>query len=592
MIFARRIYMVLMLTLAALPAMAQDRVWVQIEAQPSLSLATERARAYAAAFPDVSGYQLSSDWYGVVLGPYAVAEGAAVLASLRRENLIPRDSFIVDGASFGQAFWPVGGVQGVTVPDVTTSGITVDPLLEPTVAPPLVEEPVAVEPVVLDETPDEARRSEADLPRTDREALQSALQWFGFYQGGIDGAFGRGTRASMAAWQEATGFDPTGILTTRQRATLVGNWQADIAEFGFAQITDAEAGIEITLPLSLVTFEGYQPPFARYTPKAGSDLQVYLISQPGDQAGLAALYDLLQTLEQMPLTGERERREKSFTLSGQSTTQHSLAYAELSQGLVKGYMLVWNPANGAQAERVLTAMQTSFRPYGDRALDPGMVAMDAGTKAGLLSGLEVRRPKLSRTGFFVDAGGTVVTTAEAVAACGRITIERETDATVRLVDTGLGIAVLTPQSPLAPPAVAGLQTGTNQTSGGGVVVAGYAYEDRLSAPVLTYGGLAAREGLAGEADVTRLAMTVQPGDAGGPVLDGAGTVVGMLLPRVADAAQVLPPDVAFARNAGAIAQRLSGDGIVLPPFVPGAALTPEDLGRRAAGMTVLVSCWD
>ena len=32
----------------------------------------------------------------------------------------------------------------------------------------------------------------------------------------------------------------------------------------------------------------------------------------------------------------------------------------------------------------------------------GMVAMDAGTKAGLLSGLEVRKPKLSRTGFFIS----------------------------------------------------------------------------------------------------------------------------------------------------------------------------------------------
>jgi Putative peptidoglycan binding domain/Trypsin-like peptidase domain len=586
MALARWVFMGLWLVLA-LPALAQDRVWVQIEAQPSLTSAEERARAYAALFPDVQGYQLSSDWYAVVLGPYGVAEGAARLVELRRENLIPRDSFIADGANFGQTFWPVGGVQGVTVPDVT-----VDPLLEPAVAPPVVDAQIAEEPaqLVVDETPEEARRSEADLPRADREALQTALKWFNFYEGGIDGAFGRGTRASMGAWQAANGYEPTGILTTLQRSTLVGNWQADIAEFGFEAVTDAEAGIEITLPLSLVSFESYAPPFAQYAPVAGSDMQVYLISQPGDQAALAGLYDLLQTLQIMPLTGERERREKSFTISGQSDALHAFAYAEVAQGLVKGYLLTWNPAKGAQAERVLTAMQTSFRPYGDRALDPGMVPMDAGTKAGLMSGLEVRRPKLSRSGFFLDAQGSVLTTAEAVAKCGRVTIERETDATVRIIDDALGLAVLTPQALLAPPVVATLQTDAGR-AGAGVVVPGYAYQDRLSGPVLTYGAVAAAEGLAGEADLQRLAMTTQAGDAGGPVLDGTGAVLGMVMPRTGGA-QVLPGDVTFALKAAVIAQRLAVDGLVMPPAVPGAVLPPADLAQTALGMTVLVSCWE
>jgi Trypsin-like peptidase domain len=386
------------------------------------------------------------------------------------------------------------------------------------------------------------------------------------------------------------GFDATGILTTLQRTTLVANWQADTAEFGFQTITDAEAGIEITLPMSLVTFDAYAPPFARYVPKAGSDMQVYLISQPGDEAALAGLYDLLQTLEIMPLTGERERGARSFTLSGQSATLHSLAYAEAAQGQIKGYLLVWNPAKAGQAERVLSTMQTSFRAYGDRALDPGLVPMDAGTKAGLLSGLEVRRPKLSRTGVFIDAQGTVLTTATAVADCGRVTIERETDATVRLVDADLGIAVLTPKSVLSPPVVAGFATGAARL-GADVVVPGYAYEDRLSAPVLTYGAVAAATGLAGEADVTRLALTAQTGDAGAAVLDGTGAVLGLLLPRV-DGTQVLPGDVALARTAQAIAARLLADGIVLPPATAVGALTPDDLQKTGLGMTALVSCWD
>ena len=61
--------------------------------------------------------------------------------------------------------------------------------------------------------------------------MQTALQWFGFYTSTIDGAFGRGTRASMAAWQEAQGLDPTGILTTAQRATLTTAWRDETRAF-------------------------------------------------------------------------------------------------------------------------------------------------------------------------------------------------------------------------------------------------------------------------------------------------------------------------------------------------------------------------
>ena len=87
------------------------------------------------------------------------------------------------------------------------------------------------------ESPDEdrqqARDSEALLTPEERKDLQTALQWFGYYPAAIDGAFGPGTRNSMSAWQEARGYEPTGILTTRQRRILLEDWRGEIAAFGF-----------------------------------------------------------------------------------------------------------------------------------------------------------------------------------------------------------------------------------------------------------------------------------------------------------------------------------------------------------------------
>jgi hypothetical protein len=161
---------------------------------------------------------------------------------------------------------------------------------------------LAIEP---DETLREARASESELSRDERMTLQEALKWYGFYTSGIDGAFGQGTRASMSAWQEASGFEPTGVLTTRQRATLVTNHAADLAEFGFESVTEAEAGIEITLPLSLVAFDHYEPPFVHFAEKDGSRLRVLLFSEPGGPEALAGLYDILQTLEAVPMPRQR-----------------------------------------------------------------------------------------------------------------------------------------------------------------------------------------------------------------------------------------------------------------------------------------------
>ena len=68
------------------------------------------------------------------------------------------------------------------------------------------------------------KAKKALLTAGEREQLQVALAWAGVYEGGIDGAFGRGTRTAMALWQGRNGYEATGILTARERAAH-GLWQ-------------------------------------------------------------------------------------------------------------------------------------------------------------------------------------------------------------------------------------------------------------------------------------------------------------------------------------------------------------------------------
>lgn len=555
---------------------AGDRVWVQVEAQPDLTTAMDRARAYAATFPNVQGYRLNNGWYGISLGPMTSDEAVSQRESLLAQSAIPPDSYISDGNAFGAQFWPAGA-QAATA-DTTT------PVTEPTPA----------QPALPDETVREAKASEAALSDGDRMDLQAALKWFGFYDGKVDGHIGAGTRGSMAEWQSAQAFEATGVLTTLQRNQLVAAYKTQESAFGFETVSEPESAVEITLPMAMLTFDRYTPPFVRYAAKDGSGLTALLMSEPGTTASLSALYNVLQSLEIVPADGERALEDTSFTIHGRNDKIETLAYAEISGSNVKGYLLSWDISLSDQMQRVLPTVQASFRSSGDKAMDPGLVPLADAAKKGLLAGLGVKKPKASQSGFFVDATGAVLTSAAALAECGKITLDRNLTAKVSFTDAASGIAVLVPEAGLSPKAVASFASAAPE-AGASVAVSGYSYQERLPAPVLTRGTLEEAQGLNGETGLSRLSMQVLPGDAGGPVLDASGAVVGMLLPVDVKAAKQLPAGVAFAVSASALTELLTnpaGPALMLSAATGAQKATPDALNAAARGMTVLVSCWE
>lgn len=574
-------------------AQSEEAVWVQVEAQPSLAQARERARDYAAALPDVNGFSLGGGWYGIALGPYQPDDARQVLRVYRNEGQIPRDSFIAYSSSFRQQFWPVGtnlldlptpapAPEAATEPQTSSdaAGASDEPS-DDTAA--LAEPEIAVP----DETPAQARASERELTRAEREQLQIALQWAGYYQAAIDGAFGRGTRRSMADWQDANNHEVTGILTTAQRAELLGQYNAILDGLGMETVTDRTAGIEVIMPTEVVSFTKYSPPFAHYDSSGDIDARVLLISQEGDRNTLFGLYDIMQTLEIVPATGPRERDGDSFTLIGEGATFISHSEAWLDSGQIKGFTLIWPAGDEERRRRVLGEMRGSFTRL-DGVMDPA--AGNDAPDIDLVSGLEIRRPKISRSGFFFDYSGHVATTSEVVDSCERITLDSQTEADVLTVDSEAGIAILKARETLAPPEIASLSARVPRLQSE-VAVAGFSYEGTLSAPTLTYGRLADIKGLSGETRLKRLVLNALPGDAGGPVFDDSGAVLGMLLPDPVGDKQ-LPDEVSFAVDAETIRSVVEAAGLSAEAAERAGRIAPEDLTNEAQGLTVLVSCWD
>lgn len=559
--------------------------WVQIEAQPSLSQARESIRDYATRLEDVNGFSLGAGWYAIALGPYAPQDAERVLQVYRTEGVIPRDSYIAESRDYRQQFWPIGA-NDLSGPTLVPATPAPDNRLDD--APETAAVPDLPDPEPIDETPAQARASERDLSREERAKLQEALKWAGFYGGAIDAAFGRGTRGAMARWQEAQGDQPTGILTTRQRGELLTAYNAVLADLGLETVQDTEVGIEIKLPTRVVAFDKYEPPFAHYTQAGDIDARVFLISQRGDSNTLAGLYDIMQTLEIVPEAGPRTLTDSAFTLIGESALMISHTQAWLQDGEIKGFTLIWPAGDEERRTRLLGEMQESFTRL-QGTLDATASRSEA-QSIDLVSGLEIRKPRLTRSGFYVDRSGAVITTSDVVQGCNRITIDQDHEASITSQNTDLGLAILRPRNTLAPLAVAALQN-TMPRLQSDVAVAGYSYGGILGAPTVTFGQLADVRGLNGEQQVNRLALSALDGDVGGPVMDAAGRVLGMLLPGT-QPGRALPDGVSFALTAAALRTELQQAGITPAAPTDTETLAPEALTNKAKGITVLVSCWE
>jgi S1-C subfamily serine protease len=559
-------------------AQQEAGVWVQVEARPSLRQAQERAQAYASVLPDVNGFRLNSGWYAIVIGPYLRSDAEQVLRVYRAEGQIPSDSYIAFSNSLGQQFWPIGSssldqgavtppVEPTPQPDPSTAGLTPQP---------------------SDETRSQALQSERVLTSQQRKDLQTALQAAGFYNSTIDGAFGAGTRRSMGDWQRFNGYEPTGVLTTAQRAALMDDYNAPLVSVGMARHSDTQAGIDLDLPLGVIAFDRYEAPFTHFNGTGDLNAKALLISQQGSKSTLRALYEVMQSLEIVPLDGPRQLRGDRFTLEGRGNGIVSYTEAALKDDQIKGFTLVWPEGDEARRARVLAAIKASFSTN-DAVLDAGAGA-DADQRIDLVSGLQVRKPRLSRSGFFTDANGTVLTVSEATDSCTRITLNDDQEVQVAWADADLGVAVLRPRRSLAPISIAEFSADRPRLQSD-VAVSGFSYEGALGAPTLTYGQITDVRGLDGEDGVKRLALAAQPGDAGGPVFDDNGQVVGMLLPTPSEG-RTLPASVSLAATADRLNAALEQAGVSGQPSQSTAEISPNELSRRANGMTVLVHCWE
>jgi uncharacterized protein len=206
----------------------------------------------------------------------------------------------------------------------------------------------------------------------------------------------------------------------------------------------------------------------------------------------------------------------------------------------------------------------------------------------------------SGTGIIVSTSGDVLTADHVVEDCAEVHVTRPgspmEDAKVTGRDSINDLALLRMSS--GSETVASFRGGRGIRAGDSVMVIGYPLIGILSdeASVAT-GIVSALSGEDNDSRLLQITAPVQSGNSGGPLVDTAGNVVGVVTSKldalaVAAATGDVPQNVNFAVKQSLALSFLESRGVDVTVDTAAQALDAAELAERVRQFTVLVECWN
>ena len=128
-----------------------------------------------------------------------------------------------------------------------------------------------------------------------------------------------------------------------------------------------------------------------------------------------------------------------------------------------------------------------------------------------------------------------------------------------------------------------------------VTAAGFPLQGAFSGIAITNGTVSRLSGLQGDTGQIQISAPIQPGNSGGPLVDSAGNVIGVVSGKlnalkVAGAIGDIPQNINFAIGGNILRAFLDAKGISYKEAGRGAELRGEQIAALASSFTVLIEC--
>jgi S1-C subfamily serine protease len=208
-------------------------------------------------------------------------------------------------------------------------------------------------------------------------------------------------------------------------------------------------------------------------------------------------------------------------------------------------------------------------------------------------------PRLYATGsgFYVTTTGHVLTNNHVVDGCSEIKVtEAEHSTPVKVLATDPDLALALVQLPHAVPTAVVFRENAPRL-GESVVAMGFPFSGLLSSDaVVTTGIVSALAGMRDDRHRLQISAPVQPGNSGGPLLDPAGHLVGVVVAkldglRMASLTGAIPENVNFAIKGEEARSFLRAHGVGVVTAPSAKDLTPDVIAEQGLRYTVRLECW-
>lgn len=239
----------------------------------------------------------------------------------------------------------------------------------------------------------------------------------------------------------------------------------------------------------------------------------------------------------------------------------------------------WKPKTAAQSMGAPGRSSTDFGGPSTAPSRPAPVTASPTAQAGSTG-----------SGFRI-ARGAIVTNHHVIDGCSRLRVNG-VNAQVRGSDARSDLALLAVT--LAGPSVS--LRSQRAAVGETVAVAGFPLRGLLSGFNMTTGSISSMSGLGGDTLLVQITAPVQPGNSGGPMLDSAGNLMGVVVSKL-DALKAakltgdIPQNVNFAINANVLRSFLDANSVDYESTSSEKPIMPTAIAEKARGFTVLVECW-
>jgi len=204
----------------------------------------------------------------------------------------------------------------------------------------------------------------------------------------------------------------------------------------------------------------------------------------------------------------------------------------------------------------------------------------------------------SGSGIVVHRDGTILTNQHVVKDCDSYEVidegNRKLKAKLQSVDATRDLALLKVEEGFAN--VASVRTDARPKLGEAVTVIGYPLVNVLgSRPTVGFGHVSSTVGVRGDPTQMQISVPIQRGASGGPVLDQAGNVIGVVVSKLdalklAERVGDLPQNVNFAIRGEFVRHFLEASRIDFAASSDSAALENTEIASRGAAVTVRVRC--